>query len=60
MSLISYIKETRGELKHVSWPTRGQAIFYTIMVIVVCVALSFFLGAFDYGFRFLIETFIIK
>ncbi len=59
MSLISYIKETRGELKHVSWPSRQQAIFYAVMVVVVSLGLSLFLGAFDFLFRFLIEKFIV-
>lgn len=59
MGLINYIKETRGELKHVSWPSRRQAIFYTIMVIGLSVGLSAFLGVFDYLFRFLIEKFVI-
>jgi len=50
MALGDYIKETRGELKHVSWPTRRQAIAFTALVIVLSVVLSLFLGAFDYLF----------
>ena len=48
MSLISYLKDTQGELKHVSWPTRGQAIGFTIVVVIVSVFVSFYLGLFDY------------
>jgi preprotein translocase subunit SecE len=59
MGLVNYIKETRGELKHVSWPSRQQAIFYTIMVIAISVVLSLFLGLFDYVFHFLIQKFIV-
>ena len=29
MGIINYVKETRGELKHVSWPTRKQAVTYS-------------------------------
>ena len=58
MGLFNYIKETQGELKHVSWPTRQQAIFYTVMVIVVSLAVSAFLGLFDYLFRIIIQYFI--
>jgi preprotein translocase SecE subunit len=47
MGLVNYIKETRGELKHVSWPTRSQALAYTIIVILISLGLSFFLGLFD-------------
>ena len=58
MNIFNYIKDTRAELKHVSWPTRQQAIAFTIMVIVVCICVSFFLGFFDYIFNLLIQRFI--
>lgn len=59
MSLIDYLRETHGELKHVSWPTRSQTIAYTIIVIVISFAVAYFLGFFDYGFTFLLKTFIL-
>ena len=59
MGLIDYIKETRGELKHVSWPTRNQAIAYTVLVIVISVVVSFFLGFFDYLFKTILQKFVI-
>jgi preprotein translocase SecE subunit len=40
MSLIQYLKDTRGELHHVAWPTRLQTIVYTSLVI----ALSIFIA----------------
>jgi len=33
--LAEYIKSTRAEMKHVSWPTRKQAIIFTIIVIAI-------------------------
>jgi preprotein translocase subunit SecE len=48
--LTEYIKETRGELKHVIWPTRNQTFYYTIIVIVLSVVLAYFLGIFDFLF----------
>lgn len=61
MGLVNYIKETRGELKHVSWPTRRQAIAFTIIVVVISLALSLFLGLFDFlfsrGLQYLINRF---
>ncbi|MBX4198132.1 preprotein translocase subunit SecE [Candidatus Parcubacteria bacterium] len=61
MGLGNYIKETRGELKHVSWPTRSQALAFTIIVVVISVGLSLFLGLFDFlfsrGLQFLITRF---
>jgi len=48
--VIEYIKETKGELKHVIWPTRKQATFYTLIVIILSVLIAYFLGAFDFLF----------
>ncbi|HEY4508725.1 MAG TPA: preprotein translocase subunit SecE [Candidatus Paceibacterota bacterium] len=59
MSLITYLKDTQGELKHVSWPTRSQAIAFTIVVIVISVFVSFFLGFFDYIFKLVLTKFIL-
>ncbi len=58
MSLTDYIRETRGELKHVSWPTRKQAIVFTVIVIVLSFALAFYLGFFDYLFSLGIKAIV--
>jgi preprotein translocase subunit SecE len=55
MGLINYIKETKGELKHVSWPTRKQAVTYTILVIIISLLTAAYLGAFDWIFRGIVE-----
>jgi preprotein translocase subunit SecE len=49
-NLITYIKETREELKHVSWPTQKQTMVYTATVVLVSVVVSVFLGFFDFLF----------
>ncbi len=59
MSLITYLKDTQGELKHVSWPTRNQTIAFTIVVVLISVFISFFLGFFDYLLKLVIEKFVI-
>ncbi|KND46725.1 MAG: Adenylate cyclase [Parcubacteria bacterium C7867-006] len=59
MSLITYLKDTQGELKHVSWPSRGQAIGFTIVVVIVSVFVSFYLGFFDYLFKLVLGKFVI-
>jgi preprotein translocase SecE subunit len=59
MSLITYLKDTQGELKHVSWPTRSQAITFTIVVVLVSVFVSFFLGFFDYLLQLVLTKFVI-
>lgn len=48
--IVEYIKDTKGELKHVVWPTRNQILLYTIIVIVLSLILSYFLGVFDFIF----------
>ena len=52
MKLIDYIKDTKGEMIHVTWPTRKQAIGYTVIVIVAAIATALFLGLFDFIFSF--------
>ncbi len=45
--LFNYFRDTRGELKHVSWPTQKQTIIYTILVIVLSLLTALYLGVFD-------------
>ncbi len=59
MSLTTYLKDTQGELKHVSWPTRGQAISFTIVVVLISLFVSFYLGFFDYLFKLILEKFVL-
>lgn len=46
------------ELKKVTWPSRKDALRLTAMVIAVSIVLGAALGAFDYLFTFLAETFL--
>ena len=57
--LINYIRDTRGELQYVSWPTRRQSIIFTVVVIVVSILVSVFLGFFDYIFSLILQRFIL-
>lgn len=58
MKFIDYIKETRSELKHVNWPTRAQAIGYTVVVIVFSAVIAALLGAFDFVFSGVLQKLI--
>ncbi|MCK5285627.1 MAG: preprotein translocase subunit SecE [Candidatus Pacebacteria bacterium] len=60
MKIIDYIKDTKGELKHVSWPTRKQATWFTIIVIIVSILTAFFLGFFDFIFSLGLDNFIFN
>jgi preprotein translocase subunit SecE len=59
MKIIDFLRDTRGELKHVSWPTRKQSIWFTIIVIALSVVTALLLGFFDYLFSTLIDKFVI-
>lgn len=45
---IIFLKEVREELGKVAWPTREQTIRYTVLVIIVAVAVGLLLGGLDY------------
>lgn len=47
-NIITFLKEVKEELIKVAWPTREQTIRYTILVIIVTVAVGLFLGGLDY------------
>ena len=50
MSFFQYLKDTRGELRHVAWPTQLQTIVYTVIVILLSFLIALYLGLFDYIF----------
>jgi len=58
MSITDYIKETKGELKHVSWPTKKQTTMFTILVIAISVIVAAYLGLLDYIFTTVLGKFI--
>jgi preprotein translocase subunit SecE len=60
MLLLDYIRDTKGEMKHVSWPTKSQVIAYTLIVLVLSVVLALYLGFFDYIFTQVIDRLFIK
>jgi preprotein translocase subunit SecE len=43
-----FFRETMGELRKVSWPTRQEATNLTIIVLIVIIAMSSFLGVLDF------------
>lgn len=58
-AFINYLRDVRGELTHVSWPTRRQAIGYTLLIVGVSLVIAAFLGAFDFIFTEFVTTFLI-
>ncbi len=45
--VLDYIRESRAELKKVTWPTKQQLWYSTIIVIVVTAVASAYLGLVD-------------
>jgi preprotein translocase subunit SecE len=58
MKITNYIKNVRAELKHVNWPTRAQAIGYTVIVIVFSAIIAALLGVFDFIFSGILQKLI--
>ena len=58
--IIQFLKEVRNELAKVAWPTKGQVIQYTIVVIAISLAVAVFLGVLDFIFEWLLNKFIIR
>jgi len=47
-AIIRFYRETVGELRKVSWPTREEAVNLTKIVILVLIVMAIFLGAVDW------------
>lgn len=45
-----FFRETIGELKKVTWPTRREAWYLTVVVLVVMAGMGAFLGLLDFIF----------
>ena len=46
----TFVKEVRGEMRKVAWPTRSEVINYSIIVLVALVVLTALIFALDYAF----------
>ena len=55
---LQFLREVKVELKKVTWPTRKQTIGSTVVVIVLVMIISLFLGVVDIGLSSLIRVFI--
>jgi preprotein translocase subunit SecE len=53
-----FVKEVRGELRKVAWPTKSEVVNYSIIVFVAVVFLTVLVGILDYSFsNFVLELF---
>ena len=45
--VLDYIRESRAELKKVTWPTRQQLWYFTLIVLIVTFISAAYLGLVD-------------
>jgi len=55
-SPVQFLREVRGELRKVAWPTRDETKNYSIVVLITIVIV----GAIIYGLDWLFSTFILE
>ena len=55
-SPVSFLRETRDELKKVVWPAKQEIIRLTFVVIIVSLVVGVFLGGLDFVFVKIIGT----
>ena len=57
-ALVRYFRETRGELRKVTWPTREESQRLTAIVLGVTAVMAVFLGLLDLIFSSGIESLV--
>ncbi len=57
--VVKFLKEVQLEMKKVTWPSKKEAIDYTLIVIILSLITIVFLGGFDFIFRELRDLLIL-
>jgi preprotein translocase subunit SecE len=58
MKIVDYFRDVKGEMRHVSWPSKSQTVNYTIIVMVISIGTGIFLGLLDFVFSHTLARFI--
>lgn len=58
MKFFTYLKNVRGELSHVVWPSRKSAISHTILILVLSAFAAIMIAFLDYVFTGVVGRFI--
>lgn len=53
-----YLRDTSGEMKHVKWPTKKQALVYSLLVIGISALVALFVSGADYVFTSLLNKIV--
>ena len=59
-ALISYLKECLEILGQVTWPTKNQAIRYTVITFAFCAGFAAFLGIADFVFHAVYDFLVLQ
>lgn len=59
-AIIRFLEEAKVELTRVNWPTQKEIIRYTILVVAISLSVAVFLGALDFLFGHLVETYLLQ
>ena len=57
--ITDFFKEVYAESKHVTWPTRKQALYATFAVLAISVFTAYYLGFLDFSFSKGLEQLLI-
>jgi preprotein translocase subunit SecE len=49
-SPVQFVREVRGELRKVAWPTRGEVLNYSVVVLFTLIILIGLIFLLDFGF----------
>ncbi len=52
--VANFFREVRGEFRRITWPSRVEVIGLTALVLIIIVALSIYVGLWDFIFQRLI------
>lgn len=58
--LAEFLRDVKTELGRVSWPTKKQTVQYTVVVIIMSLAVAAFLTAWDSVFGFILNKLLLK
>jgi len=54
--LVKFFKEVKTELKKVNWPSKKQVLKLTLVVALITITASLYLGSLDFIFAKLLEV----
>ncbi len=55
---FTYLKNVRAEMAHVVWPDRSQAVWHTVIIIVLSALIALLIAGLDYVFTGLVSRLV--